>query len=144
MSVRPATPEDAASMAALRASWRQQELTAEFETEFREWLSREWPSRWWWVAVTGDGRVVGMVNLKLFDRMPSPGSAPTRWGYLANLYVLPEFRGGAGGALVAAVIERARTERLVRVVLKPSELAVPLYGRFGFRPADSLLVLPLG
>jgi hypothetical protein len=29
-------------------------------------------------------------------------------------------------------------------VLKPSELAVPLYGRFGFRPADSLLVLPLG
>lgn len=144
MQVREATQGDSESLAMLRASWRERELTPEFLGAFRRWLDREWASRWWWVATTDHDRPVGMVNLKLFDRMPSPDVAPSRWGYLANLYVLPEFRGsGAGGQLVQAVIDRARAEGLVRIVLKPAEPAVPLYGRHGFRPADSLLVLPL-
>jgi predicted N-acetyltransferase YhbS len=85
-----------------------------------------------------------MVNLKLFDRMPSPDRTRRRWGYLANLFVLPSHRGsGIGASLVTAVVGLARAEGLVRIVLSPSELSVPLYHRVGFRAANELLVLPL-
>jgi GNAT superfamily N-acetyltransferase len=85
-----------------------------------------------------------MVNVKLFERMPAPDTGPSRWGYLANLFVLPEHRAaGAGASLLAAAVTRARAEDLVRVVLSPSELSVPLYARQGFRPATELLMRPL-
>ena len=85
-----------------------------------------------------------MVNVKVFERMPSPGRPPSRWGYLANLYVVPAQRAaGVGGQLINAAVQHARADGFVRLVLAPSELAVPLYNRHGFRAADELLVLPL-
>jgi len=142
VQVRQANPDDVNQLASLRATWRGQSASVEFVAGFREWFLREQASRWWWLA-TDDGAGVGMVNLKLFDRMPSPDRPPSRWGYLANLFVVPGQRGrGVGESLVAAVVDRARTEGLVRLVLSPSELSVPLYARHGFRPATDLLLLP--
>ena len=143
MQVRQADADDVDQLARLRAAWRGQPVSAEFAATFREWFLREQDTRWWWIADTGD-ESVGMVNLKLFDRMPSPDRPASRWGYLANLFVVPEQRGsGVGASLVAALVDRARAEGLVRVVLSPSALSVPLYGRHGFRPATDLLLLPL-
>ena len=141
--VREATEEDVDRLAALRAAWRGQPASPEFVATFREWFLREQATRWWWIALD-DHEGVGMVNLKLFDRMPSPDRPASRWGYLANLFVDPRHRGsGVGSSLVGAVVNRARAAGLVRVVLSPSELAVPLYGRHGFRPASDLLLLRL-
>ena len=82
-----------------------------------------------------------MVNLKVFDRMPSPGREASRWGYLANLFVLPSSRNaGLGTRLLRALLAAAVEERLVRVVLSPSEASIPLYRRVGFTDADMLLV----
>lgn len=143
MEVRQADANDVAELARLRATWRGQPASPEFVATFREWFLREQATRWWWLAAEGV-ESVGMVNLKLFDRMPSPSRPASRWGYLANLFVVPDRRGqGAGASLVAAVVARARAEGLARVVLSPSELATPLYQRHGFRPATDLLLLPL-
>jgi len=143
VQVRQAGEEDVDALARLRAAWRGQEPSGKFLAAFHDWFRREQPSRWWWLA-TNDQAALGMVNLKLFDRMPSPDRPPSRWGYLSNLFVAPEWRGqGLGGALVAALISRARAEGLARVVLSPSELSIPLYARHGFRSADDLLILPL-
>lgn len=38
------------------------------------------------------------------------------------------------------LLTAARSAQLIRVVLHPSELHVPLYRRLGFAPADDLLV----
>ena len=134
---------DVDALARLRAAWRQQDVSEEYVATFRDWFLREQPSRWWWIAVDDDA--IGMVNLKIFDRMPAPDRPVSRWGYIANLFVIPSRRGGGvGSSLVAAVVDRARAEGLVRLVLSPSELAVPLYRRHGFRPATDLLLLPLG
>ena len=85
-----------------------------------------------------------MVNVKIFDRMPSPAAAGSRWGYLANLFVLPAARRqGTGTSLVRVATEFARGQALERLVLAPSEQSRPLYTRLGFRPAHELLVLPL-
>lgn len=141
--VRQADADDVDQLASLRAAWRGQPLTAGFVTTFREWFLREQATRWWWIAAD-HRRSVGMVNLKLFDRMPSPDRPSSRWGYLANLFVAPDRRGsGVGSSLLAAAVDRARATGLVRLVLSPSEMSVPLYGRHGFRPATDLLLKPL-
>jgi GNAT superfamily N-acetyltransferase len=129
VQVRPADLNDVDDLAQLRAAWREQSGTDEFVATFREWFLQEQTSRWWWIA-SDDRDAIGMINVKLFDRMPSPQRAPSRWGYLANLFVTAAHRGeGVGADLVGAAINRARAEGLVRLALSPSELSVPLYGR---------------
>jgi GNAT superfamily N-acetyltransferase len=44
------------------------------------------------------------MNLAIFERMPGPGFAPSRWGYLGNAFVLADYRNhGIGSALINAV-----------------------------------------
>ena len=47
---------------------------------------------------------------------------------------------GIGAALVQAAVDSAHDEGLARLVLSPSELSTPLYGRLGFRAAHELMV----
>jgi GNAT superfamily N-acetyltransferase len=93
-----------------------------------------------WLAEE-DGVPLGMVNVMLFERMPRPGQSMARWGYVANVYVVPEHRGvGIGARFLGAVTAFADDEGLVRLVLSPTERSVPLYGRFGFTREHDLLV----
>lgn len=143
MDVRQAGLDDVADLTQLRAAWRGSQVTPEFAENFATWFRSEDASRLWWVAEEERDGAVGMVNLKLFERMPSPGSA-AQWGYLANLFVLPEHRGeGIGAALVQAVVTWSQAAGLVRLVLSPSEASVSLYERLGFREAHELSVHPL-
>jgi predicted N-acetyltransferase YhbS len=138
--IRVAGDADVERLARLRAAWRDEPVTPAFLAAFRDWHAQE-RDRWWWLAVDGGGEPVGMVNLKVFDRMPSPGVEPSRWGYLANLFVLPAMRGqGLGGRLIDALLAGADDADLFRVVLSPSPPSRPLYARHGFVPADELLV----
>lgn len=127
------------TIAGLRAAWRASELTVDFSAEFERWLHRERADRHWWLAVDEHDAAVGMVTMQVFNRMPAPDALDARWGYLSNLFVLPDHRGhGVGRALIDAVLDRARLERMVRVVLSPSAKSVDLYRRRAFGPADAL------
>jgi GNAT superfamily N-acetyltransferase len=129
------------SFIALRAAWRAAAVTPQFAAGFSVWFEREGSQRWWWVAEDNAGSAIGMVNLEVFERMPSPGAPGSRWGYLANLFVEPRARQrGVGTRLVEALLSASIEEGLVRVVLSPSEQSVPLYKKAGFAPADMLLV----
>jgi GNAT superfamily N-acetyltransferase len=97
-----------------------------------------------------DRSPVGMASLYEYRRMPQPGRADSRWGYLGNLFVRKELRNrGIGGALLTAVIAAARDRGYVRLVLSPSDREGPLFWRGGFLVpddsvgADRLLLLPL-
>ena len=75
-----------------------------FEERFGAWYARESSRRIIWLAEV-DGRPVGAMNLSVFERMPRPGLAPTRWGYLGNAFVLAAYRNqGVGGQLLDAVL----------------------------------------
>lgn len=114
---------------------------ASFEQEFRAWLRSE--PRGFFLAVGADGEAMGMCNVVLFTRMPRPGSAPSCWAYLANVYVMPSSRGhGVGGSLVRAAADQAHACGAVRLVTAPSGPSRSLYIRHGFRAANELLVLP--
>lgn len=111
-----------------------------FEERFSAWYARESSRRIIWLAEV-DGRLVGAMNLSVFERMPRPGRAPSRWGYLGNAFVLAAYRNqGIGRQLLDALLGHASEHGFARVVLSPSERSIPFYGRAGFGPAGALML----
>lgn len=148
--VRLATEADLAAMVRLRAAWtyeytgREPAITPDeaYVTAFRRWWAAERDRRVTWLG-GADGVPVGMLNMAVFTRMPSPGRDPSRWGYVANVFVLAEHRGaGLGRALLDAAIAHAEDHGFARLVLSPSPRSVPFYQRAGFHTATSLMVRP--
>ena len=111
-----------------------------FEERFAAWYARESSRRIIWLAEVDD-RLVGAMNLAIFERMPRPGRAPSRWGYLGNAFVLAAYRNrGIGGQLLGAVLGYASENGFARVVLSPTQRSIPFYERAGFGPADALML----
>lgn len=79
-----------------------------------------------------DGRCVGVAYLSYTWALEHGG----RVGWLEELYVVPEHRGGGlGGALLEAVCERARSEGCAAIDLEVDaahERAISLYERRAF------------
>jgi len=143
VEVRLATDADVASLAALRRAWSDPAEDPEYERRFAEWWERESARRLTWLASL-DGEPVGMLNMAVFERMPRPGRGISQWGYIANVFVLAEHRNrGVGRQLLEAAIDHARSQGYARLVLSPTERAIPFYRRAGFGAADELLLLPL-
>jgi GNAT superfamily N-acetyltransferase len=143
----PGDPADVAAIAGLRHAWTSEQAGEDveddsYEERFAAWFERERHQRRTWLGLV-DGGPVAMLNLLVFTRMPKPGRRESRWGYLANFYVLPAHRdSGLGTCLLAACTAWSDARDLVRIVLSPSERSVPAYLRAGFAPATSLLVRP--
>src|ERR1700726_4836675 len=111
-----------------------------FEERFADWFEREASRRITWLA-EADGRLGGMMNLAIFERMPRPGRVPSRWGYLGNAFVLAAYRNqGIGRQLLNAVLGHADENGFARVVLSPADRSIPFYQRAGFGPADALML----
>ncbi|MFD1826293.1 GNAT family N-acetyltransferase [Mumia zhuanghuii] len=146
--VRQATAADASALADLRVRWTQEQRgpvdDPTFVERFDAWFARESAQRVAWLAQIDDAPV-GMLNVMLFERMPRPGVPVSRWGYVANVYVVPEHRdSGIGGDLMAAVTDYADETGLVRLVLSPTARSVSLYERVGFTGGHDLLLRPRG
>jgi GNAT superfamily N-acetyltransferase len=150
--VRRATPADDRAIAALRRAWTEERgggpiADEDFEPAFLEWAEEERDRRINWVAEI-DGRAVGMLNMVLFTRMPrpvpEPGPAPLgQWGYIANNFVLAEYRNnGVGSRMLETAVAYADEHDFARIVLTPTEQSIPYYSRAGFVPATALLVRP--
>jgi GNAT superfamily N-acetyltransferase len=144
VSVRIANDDDLGAVAALRIAWLAETGETEDEASFRDrlanWWSREREHRLIFLAEL-DGAAVGMLNLMLFERMPSPGRPPTSWGYVGNVFVPRTHRAqGIGTAMMTELTAYADGIGLVRLVLSPSERSVSLYRRAGFGVADTLMV----
>ena len=147
--VRVADAGDAGAVASLRALWSTGGGGApEFESRMAEWLATEGRRRTTWLARLADAPI-GMASLFEYRRMPRPGQPDSRWGYVSNMFVREERRnGGIGSALLAAIIATADERSYARLVLSPSEQALPFYRRAGFvvpdetAGGDRLLVRP--
>jgi GNAT superfamily N-acetyltransferase len=142
--IRQAADADLAAIVRLRRDWSQEQDgdrdDPSFDERFADWFARESSHRITWLA-EADRRPVGMMNLAIFERMPWPGRAPSRWGYLGNAFVLAAYRNQRiGRQLISAVLDYADESRLARVVLSPTERSIPFYERAGFGPASALLL----
>jgi GNAT superfamily N-acetyltransferase len=140
-------PAGVAALATLRRLWHAGDDgdigDAGFEDRLAAWWEQQRGQRRVLVA-SYDGEPVGMANAVVFERMPRPGVPVTRWTYVANVFVVEDHRRrGVARLLMEDLLAWARAERMVRVVLAPSEMSVPLYAGLGFRPAHDLMRLDL-
>ncbi|WP_024805159.1 GNAT family N-acetyltransferase [Nocardia sp. BMG51109] len=144
VSIRQADDRDIPALARLRRQWSEEQAgrpleDERFDEQFAQWYATESSRRTTFLAEI-DSSAVGMVNLALFERMPRPGHPASRWGYLANAFVLAGHRNrGIGTALLNALVAYARDHGCVRIVLSPTDLSVPFYQRADFGPATMLL-----
>jgi GNAT superfamily N-acetyltransferase len=142
--IRIAAIADGPAIAALRRAW-----TAEdhgdvedegFEARFLDWYERESARRINWLAEVS-GEPVGMMNLVIFERMPRPGLDTGTWGYLANAFVLrPHRNQGIGRLLLDELLAHADGHDYIRILLRPTERAIPFYLRAGFTPDGGFLI----
>lgn len=145
--LRLATLSDARSLSRLRWDFSPDEVAVEVQTfdaftaQFREWLDAALVQNTWaiWLAEL-DGQIVANMYIHRVPKVPRPGQFRRAYGYVTNVYTVPELRGQRIGArLLARVIEWARAERLEFLLLWPSEASVQFYERAGFtRSADAL------
>jgi GNAT superfamily N-acetyltransferase len=134
--VRVAELGDAGAIAWLRSLWSEGEADAAFAARIADWIRDEGDRRTTWLA-EHDGSAVGLASLFEYRRMPRPGRPDSRWGYVGNMFVREEHRGrGIGSALLGAIVAAADERGYARLVLSPTERAVPFYARAGFVVPD--------
>lgn len=135
---------DLPAVARLRSQWTAGsalEPDPEFVDAITRWWARE--DRVGWIGRI-DGYAAGMANTAIFTRMPRPGRPPARWLYAANVFVDAAYRRrGLARALMTTMVAWARAEGMLRIVLAPSEMSIPLYESIGIRPAEDLMRLDL-
>lgn len=146
MQIRPATLDDAPSLAALL--WR---FSEHYETDaagLRDFTADL--LRWWethrvthlaFLAIQSSGSAVGMAWLAIMARAPRPGNMTRMCGDVQSVYVLPEYRDSrVGSTLVATVLRYADDVRLEHVTVHANDRALPLYKRAGFTADGQLLI----
>jgi ribosomal protein S18 acetylase RimI-like enzyme len=147
VSTRRATPDDAPALARLRFEFRTEiKPPAEPEEVFlprcEAWMRpRLAEDSLWrcWVAVAA-GKIVGHIWLLLMEKVPNPSGEPELYGYVTNLYVAPEYRGGPGGELLLEAAAECRRYRVDTVLLWPTPRSRSLYERHGFVVPHDILV----
>ena len=144
-TIREARTQDARELARLRWEYRVDDQPAQRREHFVEacerWLVEALGSDRWVIAVAASPEDVlcGCIYLQCVDKVPIPGEIGRRWGYVTNSYVAADQRGqGIGQALLRLLVDAARERGLEFLIVWPSEEAVSLYERAGFRPASEV------
>jgi GNAT superfamily N-acetyltransferase len=150
ITIRPASPTDAPTLARLRYRFRAL-LGAAIESEetfvgrAADWFSTRLAADAWrgWVAVDGNDEIVGHVFIQLVEKIPNPLPEPEAIGYLTNFYVVPAWRNrGLGRRLIEVALAACDSLDLESVILWPTEESMSLYARHSFAPPAKLLERP--
>ena len=151
MEIRQANLKDAQALARMRWNLRMHDspvdpdVYAEFEAVFTEFLNDALTNGRWliWVAEQ-DGAVIAQIYVQIIRKVPRPGALYQCFGYITNVYALPDYRNqGIGSQLMEHVLAWAKAQELEFVILWPSERSVPYYERLGFERPDDVLLLTL-
>lgn len=150
VSIREATSADVGELARLRWQMTDEEgdarqSPADFAAVFGDAFERFAAAGTWivWVAEAG-GRLVGCLWLHRIERVPRPNRDARVMGYVTNVYVEPRWRNvGLGTRLLATARELAERERMSELFVWPSDDAVSLYRRAGYRPSREVHELEL-
>ena len=132
--------DDIAISAALRRAWCEENAGSPidddaFDAGFELWWRAEQSTRTFFI-VEVDGVAVGMANVKHYVRMPVAGRPSGGWwGYLGQLFVLPEHRNdGVGAVMMKELTTWAWAAGAEHIRLAPSPRSWPFYTRLGFTP----------
>ena len=135
--VRLADDGDLSALTTLRRLWSEENAgapidDAAFDAAFAAWWEAEQSTRTFFL-VELDEVVIGMANVKRYERMPVPDRSSGHWGYVGNVFVLPDHRNdGIGATLMHALQEWAWSAGMAHLRLAPSPLSATFYDRLGY------------
>ncbi len=91
-----------------------------------------------------EGQAIAALSIVKVMKIPRPGNIRGQWGYLTNVYTLPEFRNkGIGAGLLAAARNWAKAQQLELLLVWPSDRSYQFYERAGFRRETDPLTLKI-
>lgn len=141
MIIRQAIPGDIPQLAENRWLFRSQleqpaeQITHEvFIEAMTGFLQRIMPSEYWaiWVAAESE-KVIANVYLEVISKLPSVHNLHPSYGYVTNMFTLPEFRcQGIGARLLDEVKAWAADQKLDYLILWPSKASINFYQLHGF------------
>jgi len=117
------------------------DLFEPFQEECRLFLEEMYESNRWivWVAEI-DNSIVSHVFLELIDTVPRPGRKKSPFGYITNVYTLPEYRSkGIGGKIMEEINRWAQENGVTFLMVWPSETSRGFYERHGFKQAEEVM-----
>ena len=86
-----------------------------------------------------NGAAIASGSVLIQVAIPRPGFASDREGRVQSVYVVPAARRrGVAHALMGAILEHARSAKLIRLTLHPSDEARGLYESLGFAALDEM------
>jgi GNAT superfamily N-acetyltransferase len=142
-TIRTATIADIPHIVSHREQmFRDMELPAAFDDmapAFELWLRHALPSKTYqgWMAVTGNGDVVGGAGLIVIPWPPGPISMDPRCGFVFNVYTDPAHRKhGLARRMMEAIHDSCRAEGIERLVLNASTFGESLYRSLGYVRTD--------
>ncbi len=96
------------------------------------------------VVAASAERLVGVLSLRRVRKIPAPGVLDGAWGYVTNVYVLPDWRNhGVGAKLLAFATQWSRDRGDELLLVWPSERSFTFYERAGFARLRDPLTLCL-
>jgi GNAT superfamily N-acetyltransferase len=117
------------------------ELFDSFYDECRLFFEEMYESKRWtvWVAEV-ESSIVSHVFLEIIDTVPRPGRKKSPFGYVTNVYTIPEYRSkGIGSKIMVEINRWAKENGLTFLMVWPSETSVDFYERHGFKQAAEVM-----
>ncbi|GAA1368862.1 GNAT family N-acetyltransferase [Catellatospora chokoriensis] len=134
MIVRKAGLADVAVLAELRG------IASDNLPAYADWVAAHAETHLPFVAEV-DGAVVGVAWLHVAERVPGNTALDRRYGDVQSVEVREPYRNrGIGGALMAAILDEARTRNLLHVGVHSGRRAVDFYLRNGFSHHRQMLL----
>jgi len=146
-AIRPATPEDAAIVAAQRRAmffdmgYRDDKVLDSMTEAFLPWVRRKMTEGEYlgWLATAEDGSVAASVGLWLMDWPPHMVGPGSRRGNILNVYTHADHRRqGLARRLTQRALDWCRANGIATVILHASDEGRPLYRSMGFEPTNEM------
>ena len=149
-TIRRAVPDDIDSLTDLRVRLlRESGLlegdAAALESAIRAYLTENLESGQFmaWVAESG-GDIIGTSGLVFMQKPPTQANLSGRQAYIMNMYTKPDARGQSiATRLLETVLAHIRECGVTRISLHATESGAQIYRKFGFKHADSEMILDI-
>jgi GNAT superfamily N-acetyltransferase len=150
-TLRLATPEDAAIITHHRRRMftdmgnKKYIESTDVDAAYEQWVQTKLAEQYYvgWLMTNGDAVIAG-VGVELREHGPNPIGLSTRYAYVVNVYVEPDYRQqGIARQLMITMLEWCAQEELHTISLHASDKGRHLYESLGFVQTNEMrLMLP--
>jgi GNAT superfamily N-acetyltransferase len=119
--------------------------STDVDAAYEQWVERKLTEGYFvdWLMTCGE-EVIGGAALEIRERPPHPIELMTRYAYVMNVYVEPDYRQqGIARQLLQTILAWCAEQGLRLILLHASDKGQPLYESLGFEATNEMRLLVL-